>query len=69
MTVGGYTDALRASAASGHWQTAEGVAPEDMNSLTHKLRYQAEQLRLLITIHTDPEKGTVSFLCSPEGSG
>jgi hypothetical protein len=67
VAVEDFTEPLKFSAATAHWQTAREVKPEDMNSLTHRLRYQAEKLGLLITIHSDPERGTVSFLTSKGG--
>jgi hypothetical protein len=56
-----YTDALEAGATSGRWQTARNVDPEDVNRLTHQLRYQAARLGLEITIATDTDERTVSF--------
>ena len=62
-----YTEQLRESAKTKRWMTAERVPPVDMNRLTHQLRYQAAGLALDITIRTDPERRTVSFLCSEKG--
>jgi len=58
-----YTMPLVRSSKSGRWETAHDVLPDDMNQLTHALRYQANKLDLDITITTDPRNRTVSFLC------
>ena len=41
--------------------TAHGVPIEDMNRLTHQLRYQADKLGLIIHIEANKEAKTVTF--------
>jgi hypothetical protein len=57
-----YSQALTESARDQCWKTANNVSPTDINRVTHRLRYQAEQLGLRITVHTDRHNRTVSFL-------
>jgi hypothetical protein len=57
-----YKTELNRSAETGEWQTAK-VPPEKFEWLTHRLRYQAGRLGLVIEIHTDRQDETVSFLC------
>jgi len=45
----------------GTWHTAR-VPVDDMNRLTHQLRYQAEKLGLEIHINSNKEAKTVSFI-------
>jgi hypothetical protein len=44
------------------WHTARDVPPDDMNRLSHQLRYQAERLGLTIHVETNKQARTVSFI-------
>jgi hypothetical protein len=59
-----YVAALQDSHARGIWKTALHVEPSEMDSVSHKIRYRARQLGLSVTINTDKEEHTVSFLAS-----
>jgi hypothetical protein len=63
-----YTEVIRQSAATCRWRTACGIAPEDMDSLTHQLRYQAGKLGFDVSTSTDKKKGTVSFIAFQKGT-
>jgi len=57
-----YSSGLAKSVADHQWQTAQNVDPSDFSRITHRLRYQAAQLGFEITIQTDRQDRTVSFL-------
>jgi hypothetical protein len=62
-----YSSGLAKSVADHQWQTAQNVDPSDFSRITHRLRYQAAQLGLEITIQTDRQERTVSFLAWKAG--
>lgn len=56
-----YSQQLTESEEDGCWKTAQEVEPSDFAQVTRRLRYQARQLGLDITIQTDRQNNTVSF--------
>lgn len=63
MTTGAdYSKVLTESATDHKWKTAHDVDPSDFSRTTRRLRYQAGQLGLEISITTDKQNRTVSFL-------
>lgn len=62
-----YSQVLVESATDHCWKTAHNVDPPDFSKVTRRLRYQAGQLGLKISITTDRQKRTVSFLTGREG--
>jgi hypothetical protein len=63
-----YTDAIHESCSKGIWKTARDVDPIDMDSVSHKIRYRTKRLGLQVTITTDKEERTVSFLVTVKGN-
>lgn len=61
MRSADYTQALSESDEERSWKTAHQVNPGDFSSVTRRLRYQAGQLGLQISIQTDRQNRTVSF--------
>jgi hypothetical protein len=62
VTISDFTNELEQAVESGEWQSGY-VAPEDFNTVTHRLRYQAKKLGLEIEIRTNKQEGKVSFKC------
>lgn len=59
-----YSQDIIKSADDGCWKTARDVNPSDFAQITRRLRYQAGQLELEISIQTDRQNRTVSFLAN-----
>ena len=59
-----YSQDLIKSAEDQCWKTAQDVNPSDFARITRRLRYQAGQLELEISIQTDRQNRTVSFLAN-----
>jgi len=57
-----YSEILTESSTDHKWKTAHDVDPSDFPRVTRRLRYQASQLGLEISITTDKQNRTVSFL-------
>lgn len=56
-----YSQQLTESEKDGCWKTAQEVETSDFAQVTRRLRYQARQLGLDITIQTNRQNNTVSF--------
>lgn len=56
-----YSQDIIKSAEERCWKTAQDVDPSDFAQVTRRLRYQARQLQLEISIQTDRQNRTVSF--------
>lgn len=68
MKSADYSQVLTQSSVDHCWKTAHDVKPPEFPQVTRRLRYQAGQLGLEISILTDKQNRTVSFLSWETGT-